>query len=120
MEPLAINSLTNRPLVVQRGTVNVDIAQHLSNDVREMSSTIAAIEEVRDGKAFAAVMDTPFALYQLNLRKLEGLLTTKIIQQDSYGVAVSATEAELLGDLNTVIERLKSVGYLEDLRHRTL
>ncbi len=118
--PADFEKLGTSPVAVQSNSVNVSIAQKRSSNVREVSSTMAALEEVAAGRAFAAIMDTPFAEFQIAQQKLSDRLTYKVIDSDNYGIAVPAGEDELLPRLNKLVAKYEADGYLAELGARTL
>jgi ABC-type amino acid transport substrate-binding protein len=118
--PADIKNLGQHPVAVQANTVSVPIARRLSTNVRETSSTLAALEELSSGRVYAAIMDAPFAEHQIAQQNLGDRLTQDVIEPDYYGMAVPAGEAELLARMNVLIKQYKDNGELAKLAARTL
>ncbi len=108
-----INDLYSSKIAVQLGSVADSYITEFFPDaelIRE-KKFLAAIQDLKDGKADAVVMDELPAkqLITDNMRLLEEELTT-----DSYGMIVKKGNFELLNTMNEVISELKNSGEIDE------
>lgn len=113
--PLTMNDIKNKRVAVQLGS----LADTFITDeypkatlVRE-KKYLAAVQDLKDGKADCVAMDELPAKYIISnnkgLKLLDGYLLI-----DSYGAVVKKGNKELLDTINSVIERLQNEGKIDE------
>lgn len=106
-----VNSISNKKIAVQLGSiVDTYVTDNFKNaSVVRQKKYLAAIEDLKAGKVDCVVMDELPAkeIVSTNngIKILDGALTN-----DSYGMIVKKGNKELLGAINTVLQKLKDEG----------
>lgn len=117
-----IDQITNKKIAVQLGSVadTYITKTYKKAKINRQKKYLAAIQDIKDGKADCVVMDELPAKEIVSTNKelkiLDGELT-----KDSYGMVVQKENTELLEAMNTVLTRLIENGTIDDyiLKHTT-
>ena len=110
-----IQDLNGKKIAVQLGSVaDMFVSNEYSNNIIvRQKKYLAAIQDLKDGKADCVVMDELPAQAILtenrNLRILD-----RAVSVDSYGIIVDKGNTELLNVINRVIKRLKDEGKIDE------
>lgn len=107
------NNLAGKKVAVQLGSVaDDDLTTNYPqvNIIRE-KKFLAAIQDLKDNKVDAVVMDELPALRLIND---EMIILEEPLLTDSYGMVVSKDNEELLNACNNVIKELKDNGKIDD------
>ena len=106
-----VNSISNKKIAVQLGSIaDTYVTDNFKNvSIVRQKKYLAAIEDLKAGKVDCVVMDELPAkeIVSTNngIKILDGSLTN-----DSYGMIVKKGNKELLGAINTVLQKLKDEG----------
>ena len=100
-------------------TADSYLTDNTSLDIVREKKFLACIEDLKDNKVEAVVMD------ELPAKKLitkDMTILKEALVEDSYGMVVSLDNKELLDKVNTVINELKSTGKIDEfiLKHSGL
>ena len=106
-----VNGISNKKIAVQLGSIADTFVteKYKSANVVRQKKYLAAIEDLKTGKVDCVVMDELPAKEIVSknegIKILDGSLTN-----DSYGMIVKKGNKELLGAINTVLQKLKDEG----------
>ena len=106
-----VNSISNKKIAVQLGSIaDTYVTDNFKNaSIVRQKKYLAAIEDLKAGKVDCVIMDELPAkeIVSTNngIKILDGALTN-----DSYGMIVKKGNKELLGAINTVLQKLKDEG----------
>lgn len=106
--------IKNKKIAVQLGSVAdiyVTDAYSKKNIVRE-KKYLAAIQDLKDNKVDCVVMDELPAKNLISENNLK--ILDDILLEDAYGIIVDKGNDELLKIINTVIDRLKKEGKIDE------
>ena len=109
----SIDNLINKKVAVQLGSVADD---YLTNNYKSMKIVrekkfLAAIQDLKDGKVDAVVMDE---LPATKLVDSSMLILDEPLLTDSYGMVIKKGNAKLLNAANAVITKLKETGKIDE------
>lgn len=109
------NNLKNKKIGVQLGSI-ADMYvtdEYPTNKIVRQKKYLAAIEDLKDNKVEAVVMDELPA--KAILSENSGLkILNEPLATDSYGIIVDKGNTELLNTINKVITRLKNEGKIDE------
>ena len=109
------SDLKNKKIGVQLGSIaDMYVSdEYPTNKIVRQKKYLAAIEDLKDNKVEAVVMDELPAKAILN--ENDGLkILNEPLATDSYGIIVDKGNTELLNTINKVITRLKSEGKIDE------
>ena len=110
-----IDGISNKKIAVQLGSIADTYVTEKYKDasIVRQKKYLAAIEDLKTGKVDCVVMDELPAKEILSsnsgIKILDGSLTN-----DSYGMVVKKGNKELLDAINTVLEKLKNEGKIDE------
>ena len=110
-----VNNISNKKIAVQLGSIaDTYVTENFKNaSIVRQKKYLAAIEDLNAGKVDCVVMDELPAKEILStnsgIKILDGSLTN-----DSYGMVVKKGNKELLDAINTVLEKLKNEGKIDE------
>ena len=106
-----VNNISNKKIAVQLGSIaDTYVTENFKNaSIVRQKKYLAAIEDLKTGKVDCVVMDElpakEIVSSNSGIKILDGSLTN-----DSYGMIVKKGNKELLGAINTVLQKLKDEG----------
>lgn len=112
---VSLNNLDGCKIAVQLGSVgDTYVTNNFKNsEIVRQKKYLAAIEDLKAGKVDAVVMDELPAKEMIKnnagIKILDGTLT-----EESYGMVVKKGNTELLNSINTVLEKLKNAGKIDE------
>lgn len=108
----SLDDLQGKTIVVQIGTVPVDIAKNIpGTKVKEVDSNAQLFTELKAGTADAAILDNAVAMYYLNNGAKEELKTVgKPVQPEPYVMAFRQDDTSLQKEVNRALAELKKDG----------
>lgn len=114
------NDIKDKKIAVQLGSV-ADIyvsEEYKSKNIIRQKKYLAAIQDLKDGKADCVVMDE-LPAKQIVKENNDIKIINDILAEDNYGIIVDKGNQELLEIVNRVILRLKEEGKIEEyvLKH---
>ena len=110
-----VNNISNKKIAVQLGSIaDTFVTENFKNaSIVRQKKYLAAIEDLKVGKVDCVVMDelpaTEIVSTNNGIKILDGALTN-----DSYGMIVKKGNKELLDAINTVLEKLKNEGKIDE------
>ena len=110
-----VNSISNKKIAVQLGSIaDTFVTENFKNaSIVRQKKYLAAIEDLKAGKVDCVVMDElpakEIVASNSGIKILDGSLTN-----DSYGMVVKKGNKELLDAINTVLEKLKNEGKIDE------
>ena len=110
-----VNGINNKKIAVQLGSIADTFVteKYKSANVVRQKKYLAAIEDLKTGKVDCVVMDELPAKEIVSknegIKILDGSLTN-----DSYGMIVKKGNKELLDAINTVLQKLKDEGKIDE------
>ena len=110
-----IDSISNKKIAVQLGSIADTYVTEKYKDaiIVRQKKYLAAIEDLKTGKVDCVVMDElpakEIVSSNSGIKILDGSLTN-----DSYGMVVKKGNKELLDAINTVLEKLKNEGKIDE------
>ena len=110
-----INNLDGKKIAVQLGSIaDTYVTSNYENSVIiRQKKYLAAIEDLKTGKVDAVVMDELPAREMI--KNNEGIIILdESLTSDSYGMIVKKGNDELLSKINSVLERLKNEGRIDE------
>ena len=115
-----INDIKDKKIAVQLGSV-ADMyvsEEYKSKNIIRQKKYLAAIQDLKDGKADCVVMDE-LPAKQIVKENNDIKIINDILAEDNYGIIVDKGNQELLEIVNRVILRLKEEGKIEEyvLKH---
>ena len=113
-------NIKGKKIAVQLGSVaDMYVSdEYKSKNIIRQKKYLAAIQDLKDGKADCVVMDELPA--RQILKQNGGIrILDEVLAEDNYGIIVDKGNKELLEIVNQVIERLKVEGKIDEyvLRH---
>ena len=115
-----INDIKNKKIAVQLGSVaDMYVSEEYNNkNIIRQKKYLAAIQDLKDGKADCVVMDE-LPAKQIVKENNDIKIINDILAEDNYGIIVDKGNKELLDIVNRVISRLKEEGKIEEyvLKH---
>lgn len=114
------NDINDKKIAVQLGSV-ADMyvsEEYKSKNIIRQKKYLAAIQDLKDGKADCVVMDE-LPAKQIVKENNDIEIINDILAEDNYGIIVDKGNKELLDIVNRVILRLKEEGKIEEyvLKH---
>lgn len=112
---ISLNNLDGYKIAVQLGSVGDTYVTNnfKSSEIVRQKKYLAAIEDLKASKVDVVVMDELPAKEMVKnnegIKILDGTLT-----EESYGIAVKKGNVELLNSINTVLEKLKNEGKIDE------
>ena len=110
-----VNNIDGKKIAVQLGSVaDTYVTSNFKNSeiVRE-KKYLAAIQDLKDGKADAVVMDE-LPAKEMVKNNNDIMILSGNLASDSYGMVVKKGNKELLDAINTVLEKLKNEGKIDE------
>lgn len=110
-----VNNISNKKIAVQLGSIaDTYVTENFKNaSIVRQKKYLAAIEDLKTGKVDCVVMDElpakEIVSTNSGIKILDGSLTN-----DSYGMVVKKGNKELLDAINTVLEKLKNEGKIDE------
>ena len=110
-----VNNISNKKIAVQLGSIaDTYVTENFKNaSIVRQKKYLAAIEDLKAGKVDCVVMDElpakEIVSTNSGIKILDGSLTN-----DSYGMVVKKGNKELLNAINTVLEKLKNEGKIDE------
>lgn len=110
-----VNNISNKKIAVQLGSIaDTYVTENFKNaSIVRQKKYLAAIEDLKAGKVDCVVMDElpakEIVVSNSGIKILDGSLTN-----DSYGMVVKKGNKELLDAINTVLEKLKNEGKIDE------
>lgn len=110
-----VNNISNKKIAVQLGSIaDTYVTENFKNaSIVRQKKYLAAIEDLKAGKVDCVVMDElpakEIVSTNSEIKILDGSLTN-----DSYGMVVKKGNKELLDAINTVLEKLKNEGKIDE------
>lgn len=110
-----VNGISNKKIAVQLGSIaDTFVTEKYKNaNVVRQKKYLAAIEDLKTGKVDCVVMDElpakEIVSKNESIKILDGSLTN-----DSYGMVVKKGNKELLDAINTVLQKLKDEGKIDE------
>ena len=110
-----VNNISNKKIAVQLGSIaDTYVTENFKNaSIVRQKKYLAAIEDLKAGKVDCVVMDElpakEIVASNSGIKILDGSLTN-----DSYGMVVKKGNKELLDAINTVLEKLKNEGKIDE------
>ena len=110
-----VNNISNKKIAVQLGSIaDTFVTANFKNaSIVRQKKYLAAIEDLKVGKVDCVVMDElpakEIVASNSGIKILDGSLTN-----DSYGMVVKKGNKELLDAINTVLEKLKNEGKIDE------
>ena len=110
-----VNNISNKKIAVQLGSIaDTFVTENFNNaSIVRQKKYLAAIEDLKAGKVDCVVMDElpakEIVASNSGIKILDGSLTN-----DSYGMVVKKGNKELLDAINTVLEKLKNEGKIDE------
>ena len=110
-----VNNISNKKIAVQLGSIaDTFVTENFKNaSIVRQKKYLAAIEDLKAGKVDCVVMDElpakEIVASNSGIKILDGSLTN-----DSYGMVVKKGNKELLDVINTVLEKLKNEGKIDE------
>ena len=110
-----VNNISNKKIAVQLGSIaDTFVTANFKNaSIVRQKKYLAAIEDLKAGKVDCVVMDElpakEIVASNSGIKILDGSLTN-----DSYGMVVKKGNKELLDAINTVLEKLKNEGKIDE------
>ena len=110
-----INEISNKKIAVQLGSIaDTYVTENFKNaTIVRQKKYLAAIEDLKTGKVDCVVMDElpakEIVASNSGIKILDGSLTN-----DSYGMVVKKGNKELLDKINSVLEKLKNEGKIDE------
>lgn len=110
-----VNNISNKKIAVQLGSIaDTYVTENFKNaSIVRQKKYLAAIEDLKAGKVDCVVMDElpakEIVSTNSGIKILDGSLTN-----DSYGMVVKKGNKELLDAINTVLEKLKNEGKIDE------
>ena len=110
-----VNNISNKKIAVQLGSIaDTFVTENFKNaSIVRQKKYLAAIEDLKAGKVDCVVMDElpakEIVSTNSGIKILDGSLTN-----DSYGMVVKKGNKELLDAINTVLEKLKNEGKIDE------
>ena len=110
-----VNNISNKKIAVQLGSIaDTFVTENFNNaSIVRQKKYLAAIEDLKVGKVDCVVMDElpakEIVASNSGIKILDGSLTN-----DSYGMVVKKGNKELLDAINTVLEKLKNEGKIDE------
>ena len=116
----SINDIKGKKIAVQLGSVaDMYVSdEYKPKNIIRQKKYLAAIQDLKDGKADCVVMDELPA--RQILKQNSGIrILDEVLAEDNYGIIVDKGNKELLEVVNRVIERLKQEGKIDEyvLKH---
>ena len=116
----SIKEIDKKKIAVQLGSV-ADLYvsdEYNSKNIVRQKKYLAAIQDLKDGKADCVVMDE-LPAKQIVKENNDIKIINDILAEDNYGIIVDKGNKELLDIINRVISRLKEEGKIEEyvLKH---
>lgn len=108
------NSINGKKIAVQLGSIadTYVTSNYSDSDIVREKKYLAAIQDLKDGKVDAVVMDELPAKEMVNNNQGIVVLPGSLVS-DSYGMVVKKGNKELLDTINIVLGRLKSNGTID-------
>lgn len=108
------NSINGKKIAVQLGSIadTYVTSNYSDSDIVREKKYLAAIQDLKDGKVDAVVMDELPAKEMVNNNQGIVVLSGSLVS-DSYGMVVKKGNKELLDTINIVLERIKSNGTID-------
>lgn len=108
------NSINGKKIAVQLGSIadTYVTSNYSDSDIVREKKYLAAIQDLKDGKVDAVVMDELPAKEMVNNNQGIVVLPGSLVS-DSYGMVVKKGNKELLDTINIVLERLKNNGTID-------
>ena len=110
-----VDNISNKKIAVQLGSIaDTYVTENFKNaSIVRQKKYLAAIEDLKAGKVDCVVMDElpakEIVASNSGIKILDGSLTN-----DSYGMVVKKGNKELLDAINTVLEKLKNEGKIDE------
>ena len=110
-----VNNISNKKIAVQLGSIaDTFVTENFKTaSIVRQKKYLAAIEDLKAGKVDCVVMDElpakEIVASNSGIKILDGSLTN-----DSYGMVVKKGNKELLDAINTVLEKLKNEGKIDE------
>ena len=110
-----VNNISNKKIAVQLGSIaDTFVTENFKNaSIVRQKKYLAAIEDLKAGKVDCVIMDElpakEIVASNSGIKILDGSLTN-----DSYGMVVKKGNKELLDAINTVLEKLKNEGKIDE------
>ena len=110
-----VNNISNKKIAVQLGSIaDTFVTENFKNaSIVRQKKYLAAIEDLKVGKVDCVIMDElpakEIVASNSGIKILDGSLTN-----DSYGMVVKKGNKELLDAINTVLEKLKNEGKIDE------
>lgn len=110
-----VNNISNKKIAVQLGSIaDTYVTENFKNaSIVRQKKYLAAIEDLKTGKVDCVVMDElpakEIVSSNSGIKILDGSLTN-----DSYGMIVKKGNKELLDAINTVLQKLKDEGKIDN------
>ncbi len=110
-----VDNISNKKIAVQLGSIaDTYVTENFKNaSIVRQKKYLAAIEDLKAGKVDCVVMDElpakEIVSTNSGIKILDGSLTN-----DSYGMVVKKGNKELLDAINTVLEKLKNEGKIDE------
>lgn len=110
-----VNNISNKKIAVQLGSIaDTFVTENFKNaSIVRQKKYLAAIEDLKAGKVDCVIMDElpakEIVASNSGIKILDGSLTN-----DSYGMIVKKGNKELLDAINTVLEKLKNEGKIDE------
>ena len=110
-----VNNISNKKITVQLGSIaDTYVTENFKNaSIVRQKKYLAAIEDLKASKVDCVVMDElpakEIVSTNSGIKILDGSLTN-----DSYGMVVKKGNKELLDAINTVLEKLKNEGKIDE------
>lgn len=111
----SIDDLDNKIIGVQQGNIaDFWVEENISaKDIKRYNKFGQAAEDLKNGKIDCVVMDQ-FPAEDMVAANPELVILDGVLFEDKYAIAVQKGNKELLDDINTVIEKLKADGKIEE------
>ena len=110
-----IDGIKNKKIAVQLGSVaDMYVSdEYKAKNIIRQKKYLAAIQDLKDGKADCVVMDELPA--KQIIKENGGIrILDEVLAEDNYGIIVDKGNKELLDVVNRVIERLKQEGKIDE------
>lgn len=111
----SIDDLDNKIIGVQQGNIaDFWVEENISaKDIKRYNKFGQAAEDLKNGRIDCVVMDQ-FPAEDMVAANPELVILDGVLFEDKYAIAVQKGNKELLDDINTVIEKLKADGKIEE------
>lgn len=113
--------LTGKTIGVQLSTTGQIEAQKIQGaTVKPYDTVDLAFLDLMNGQVDAVVADYPTTLNYVNKSKDKIKTVGDVFTDESYGIAICKTNAELLEKVNTALGELESEGFIDQLEQKWL